>query len=164
LSSEDTIQIISLDPEDAAHREAFLSLNLAWISRHFHVEPHDEEQLKDPKGHILADGGQVLLAVTRCGEIIGTCALIASGRGEFEVAKMSVAESFQGQGVGKRLCETAVLWARDAGARRLWLESNRKLTPALRLYEKAGFREITLVPSTYTRVDIRMELVFPQQP
>jgi ribosomal protein S18 acetylase RimI-like enzyme len=159
MSCADNIEIIVLNPKEAAHREAFLALNLAWISRYFQVEPHDEEQLRDPDTHILAEGGEVLLAVAGDGEIVGTCAVIASGPGEFELAKMSVAEHFR-RGVGNKLCETAVTRARGNGARRLWLESNRQLTPALRLYEKAGFRETPLVPSPYTRADIRMELTF----
>jgi putative acetyltransferase len=159
-----TVVIVPLDPADTSHREAFLNLNIAWISRYFQIEPHDEDQLREPESHILASGGQVWLAITEENEIVGTCALITTAPGEYELAKMSVADHCQGQGVGKRLCETAVDWARTAGAQRLWLESNRKLTPALRLYEKAGFREVPLVPSPYARADIRMELVFPQQP
>ena len=52
--------------------------------------------------------------------------------------------------------------ARKLGACRLYLETNSKLTPALRLYAHFGFRTIaedTLPPSPYARADVRMELV-----
>jgi GNAT superfamily N-acetyltransferase/DNA-binding MarR family transcriptional regulator len=73
------------------------------------------------------------------GEIVGTCALIKAGRSRFELSKMAVTERYQGLGIGRRLLETAVQQFRKTGARELFLESNRKLAPALRLYESSGF-------------------------
>ena len=83
--------------------------------------------------------------------------------GEFEVAKMAVTESFQGAGIGRRLLEKVVAEARASGAHRLYLETNRKLAPAIRLYESLGFRHIPperVVPSPYARANVYMELYF----
>jgi GNAT superfamily N-acetyltransferase len=85
------------------------------------------------------------------------------GKGEFEVAKMAVTESAQGTGVGRRLLEKVIEEARTAGATRLYLETNRRLTPAIRLYESTGFRHLPperIVPSAYARADVYMELLF----
>jgi putative acetyltransferase len=43
----------------------------------------------------------------------------------------------------------------------LYLETNKKLTPAVRLYEALGFRHLSperVVPSPYARADVYMEL------
>jgi GNAT superfamily N-acetyltransferase len=63
--------------------------------------------------------------------------------GEFEVAKMAVTESAQRNGGGRRLLEKTIAEARSAGAHRLYLETNRKLVGAIRLYESPGFRHLT---------------------
>jgi GNAT superfamily N-acetyltransferase len=152
------IQILVFDSGNGAHRTAFSALNRAWLERYFAVEAHDLEQLDDPQEFILKNGGRIFLAAEESGEIIGTVALIATAPGEFEMAKMSVSEHRQGYGVGRRLCHEAIHWARSVGAKRIWLESNRRLKPALALYESVGFWEIPLSPSPYARADIKMEL------
>jgi hypothetical protein len=45
--------------------------------------------------------------------------------------------------------------------RRLYLETNRVLAPAIRLYQSIGFQHIPpsrIVPSPYARADIYMEM------
>ena len=70
----------------------FKELNEAWISRDFALEPGDREVLNDPRGKILATGGEICLAELD-GVVVGCCALIAIGPGEFELAKMTVSEA-----------------------------------------------------------------------
>jgi GNAT superfamily N-acetyltransferase len=92
---------------------------------------------------------------------VGCCALVATVSGEFEVAKMAVTERCQRAGVGRRLLEEAIAAAKAAGATRLFLETNRKLGAAIRLYESLGFRHIPaerVVASPYARSDVSMEL------
>jgi len=48
--------------------------------------------------------------------------------------------------------------AKEAGADKLYLESNTLLTPAIALYHKLGFKKITGKPSPYERSNIHMEL------
>ncbi len=142
---------------------AFRDLNVEWIDRYFTVEPKDREMLEHPQEKILARGGRIFFAV-RNGEPIGCCALIAMGPGEFEVAKMAVAPSHQGGGVGRTLLQSVISSARAAGTTRLFLETNRKLGPAIRLYESVGFRHVPadqLAPSPYARCDVSMELQLP---
>ena len=146
--------IIPYAPE---YQPDFKRLNVAWISELFTVETHDLEQLDHPEDHILPNGGQILLARSG-GEIIGTAAMIATENNTFELAKMSVAPAFQGRGIGKLLAVAAIDYARQTGARLVWLESNRKARAALELYRRVGFVEVPLKPSPYTRADVCMEL------
>jgi GNAT superfamily N-acetyltransferase len=140
---------------------AFRRLNAGWITRHFRLEPKDHEALADPQTGILARGGRIFLAAID-GEIVGCCALLRRGADEFEVAKMAVADAHQRRGIGRRLLEAAIEAARAAGGRRLYLETNHILKPAIRLYESAGFRRLGsggLIPSPYRRADVYMELM-----
>jgi GNAT superfamily N-acetyltransferase len=138
----------------------FRRLNEEWIVRYFAIEPKDEEVLDDPERTILQPGGRIFFAV-RDGNTVGCCALLATGSGEFEVAKMAVTESCQGAGIGRSILTKAIAEARAAGATRLFLETNSRLEPAIRLYESLGFRHLPAdrkVPSPYARSDVSMEL------
>ncbi|MFI5235333.1 MAG: GNAT family N-acetyltransferase, partial [Gemmatimonadales bacterium] len=113
--------------------------------------------LDDPQGHILAQGGHILVA-ERGGEVVGVCALLAEPDGSFELAKMAVDESLRGLGIGLALGVAALALAWSLGARQVELVSNRSLAPALSLYRKLGFVEAPLASSEYQRADIRMVL------
>jgi len=140
---------------------AFRRLNEEWILRHFGpLEARDEEMVCEPQRMILDGGGRIFLAV-RGDEVLGCCALIATGPGGYEVAKMAVTQSVQGLGIGRRLLESVIAGAQASGARLLHLETNRKLTPAIRLYESVGFQHLPperFAPSPYTRCNVQMEL------
>ncbi len=158
-------QAISVRPFAPGDAQAFHDLNLAWIAAHFQPEAKDEATLSDPEGTILAPGGQILLADLG-GQVVGCVALVPMPDGAYEVAKMAVTPEAQGRGVGRRLLEAAIAWARDRGARRLYLESNARLAPALRLYESAGFRHLppeSSLVSPYARADIFMEMLWEDE-
>ena len=151
------VQILDYQPEYQSH---FRELNYQWIEEFFEVEDLDRKILDDPENYILEAGGDIVFA--RLGEeIIGTCALIKLGDGTYELAKMAVAEKARGKQIGKKLGEAVIQKARNAGAKRVILESNKKLTPALNLYEKLGFRVLGKEPdqSMYCRANIKMELI-----
>lgn len=149
------MQIVDFRPELAP---AFKALNEAWITTLFALEPKDVEVLGDPAGKIVAPGGAVLFVLDG-GVPVGCCALIRLADGGFEVAKMAVAGSHQGRGLGRALMAACVERARAAGAPRLYLETNSGLAPALALYRSFGFRQIPPpTPSPYARADVVMEL------
>jgi putative acetyltransferase len=149
------MEIVDFQPHHAA---AFRALNVAWISCYFTVEAKDLELLNDPAGKIIKAGGHILMAVED-GEAIGCCALIALQVGGFELAKMAVTEAHKGRGIGRELLSACVARARSTGAKRLYLETNSALGPALGLYRSFGFRQIEPAePSPYVRADVAMEL------
>jgi putative acetyltransferase len=146
-------EIVPFRAEDG---EAFYALNRAWLDEHGIYEPPDEEQLGDPDGSIIAPGGAVFIA-RRGGEVVGTAAIAPHGAGEMELAKVTVIESARGRGLGRRLVERCLEFARGAGARRVILMSNARLAPAVRLYEAVGF-EHRPVPADvkYATADVYM--------
>lgn len=145
-----------LVPFSAQHAEAFKQLNLAWIRAHWEPEPADYDALDHPQEYIIDRGGHIILA-TIDGEVVGTCALIRVDDACYELAKMAVAEARRGQGIGWLVGNAALAKARELGAKRLYLESNTVLAPAINLYRKLGFRRTAAKPSPYARCNIQME-------
>ena len=89
----------------------------------------------------------------------GVVSLIVIGEGEVELAKMGVRPSAQGKGAGRMLVSAAVKKAREMGIRRIYIETNSVLGPALKLYRDAGFQPLKhSVPSPYARADVQLEL------
>lgn len=147
-------------PYSDAYREAFRTLNEEWINQYFKMEEADRIALHHPKENILDKGGYIAVALWE-NEPVGVCALIPSKQEgyDFELAKMGVSPKAQGKGIGKLLGMHIIEKAKSLGAQKLYLESNRILKPALNLYMKLGFVEITGVSSPYERSDIQMELI-----
>jgi putative acetyltransferase len=113
---------------------------------------------------ILDRGGRIFVAVWQ-NEIVGCCALMTARGGEYEVAKMAVTEALCGAGIGRSLLEKMIAEARASGATRLYLETNRILAPAVRLYESVGFRDIPperIMPSPYARANVYMEMMLTE--
>jgi DNA-binding MarR family transcriptional regulator/ribosomal protein S18 acetylase RimI-like enzyme len=138
-------------------RDHFYRLNAEWLAKYHSIEPFDHAVLSDPETHILGKGGQIWFA--RVGdEVVGTCALMPDAPGVWELTKMGVSERHQGLGLGRKLLAAAIAGFRELGGRELFLESSRKLTPALKLYESMGFQmQPGIKPgSHYSRADVYM--------
>jgi GNAT superfamily N-acetyltransferase len=154
-ATDDRVTIREFQPGDEA---CFRKLNEEWITQYFRIEGKDEEALGDPQSSILAAGGRIFFAYID-GRCAGCCALLRTGADEFEVAKMAVTPACQGMGIGRKLLQRVIEAARSAGGRRLYLETNRALAAAIRLYESAGFEHLPedrIVPSAYARADVYM--------
>ena len=149
------IQIVDFIP---AYQAAFRQLNEEWITTWFRMEEGDYKALDHPREYILDKGGHIFMALYK-GEPVGTCSLIRMDDGSFELAKMGVSPKTQGLGIGYLLGRACIEKARALGARRVYLESNTRLKPAINLYHKLGFRKVAGPPSPYERCDIQMELI-----
>lgn len=153
-----TTNEVTIREFEQGDESAFRQLNEEWITRYFRMEEKDREALYQPHAHILGVGGRIFFAVME-GRCVGCCALVPMGEGEYEVAKMAVTASCQGLGIGRKVLQAVVDAARSSGARRLHLETNHVLTPAIRLYESIGFHHVTPAePSPYARADVFMEM------
>lgn len=149
---------VVIDAYKDEYQRAFEALNLAWIEKYFAVEALDREQLGDPRGHIVAPGGEVFMLIED-GIPKGTCAMLRIATDAFELAKMAIAPSAQGRGYGHRLMEAAIGFARERGAARILIRSDTSLRTAIALYRKHGFVVTHLGPDEeYARGDIHLEL------
>ncbi len=141
------------------YTKQFTNLNFEWLEKYFYIEDYDREVLTHPQKYILDQGGTILFALIG-NDVIGTVALIKRGEGVFELSKMAVTEEFQGMKIGQKLMIACINFGKERGWNRLFLDSNRKLKPAMNLYTKMGFVEIPVPEdSPYERCNIRMELI-----
>lgn len=156
LEKQEFVKIYEYTNEDA---KAFAELNYEWIREFHDIEEHDREQLDNPNEFVLSNGGQIIMA--KIGdEAVGTVSLIYIDDETFELAKMAVTSKYRGFSIGKKLMEACIELARKKGIKRLILESNTKLIPAIKLYRKYGFVETPPDPNShFKRANIRMELV-----
>jgi GNAT superfamily N-acetyltransferase len=153
---EDAIVIRDFVPGDET---AFRDINLEWIERYFVVETKDRETLEQARAKIIDPGGAILMAMDGAAPV-GCVALIVMDGATVELAKMGVRPVAQGKGVGRKLVAGALAKARAMGARRIYLETNSVLGPALRLYADAGFVPARdAPPSPYARADVQLELL-----
>jgi len=150
------VQIIDYTP---AYRKAFKALNEEWISHWFTMEEADHKALDNPQGYILNKGGHILVAIHN-NEAVGVCALIKMNDPEydFEMAKMAVSPAMRGKNIGWLLGQAVIEKAKKLGAKKLYLESNTILKPAISLYNKLGFKKVAARPTPYERSNIQMEL------
>jgi len=148
------IKVVDYAPQ---YHEAFKSLNIEWISKYWELEQPDFNVLNDPDGYILNQSGTILIALDK-DEPVGCCALIRLDMNNYELAKMAVSPKAQGKGIGLLLGKKIIERAKLMGIKRLYLESNSVLTPAVGLYEKLGFKHIEGVTSPYERCNVQMEL------
>jgi ribosomal protein S18 acetylase RimI-like enzyme/DNA-binding MarR family transcriptional regulator len=148
------VRIVPFRPE---LRDHFHRLNAAWLTKYFYIEEIDERVLRNPEREILDRGGAIFFAILD-DAVVGTCALKEEGAGEIELTKMAVDERYQGLGIGRLLIEATIAEFRRRCARELFLETNSRLTPAIRLYESVGFRHQPAVKSDshYRRADVYM--------
>lgn len=54
------------------------------------------------------------------------------------INEVGVSSRFQGQGIGRRLMQRMLTWAREQGCHEAWVATEVGNTPARRLYEKTG--------------------------
>jgi len=151
-----TILII---PYEDQYQKAFKSINEEWISQYFKMEAADYKALDHPNEYILDKGGHIFMALMD-DEPVGACAMIKMDHPKygFELAKMGVSPKAHGKGIGSQLANAIIQKSIDLGAKYIYLESNTVLGPAINLYRKIGFTEVSDEYTPYTRCNIQMEL------
>lgn len=154
------------EPEVVPYRESlrdhFARLNRQWIEHYFQLEGADRASFADPYSTFVASGGEVFFAL-QGGQVQGTCALRKESEDRYELCKMAVAPEARGSGLGDALMHAVIRFAREKGARQVYLVSNTRLAPAIGLYRKHGFETTRQGPEVgrdagYVRADIEMVL------
>ena len=151
---------VKIVPYEACYQPIFRLLNEEWITSHWQMEVADYKALDHPKEYILDKGGYIFVALYK-NEPVGVCALckMDASTYDYELAKYAVSPKAQGKGIGILLGETAISKATELGAKKVFLESNTILKPAIHIYRKLGFKELVKYYPAYERGDIQMELI-----
>ncbi len=84
--------------------------------------------------------GCVILAEAETGQVVGCVALKPLKEfGVCEMKRMFVDASQRGTGLGRKLAQEVISYAKQAGYHTMKLDSLERLTSAVRLYESLGF-------------------------
>ena len=157
------IRIVTYEPR---YKDDFIRLNKQWIETYFRLEQSDLDTFAHIDDSIIGRGGQIFLAADEAdgeyqsaGHIVGCCALKPHPETDcHELAKMAVAPEAQGKGIGRKLGEALLDYAKSHGVKRIFLEGNTRLEASIALYRKLGFKDIPLEGNAYERCDILMAL------
>ena len=116
---------------------------IAKIERESFSDPWTEDMLEQSflspafRGFVEDEGG-----------VKGYVGIICAG--DAEIALIAVDPSFRKQGIGTRLLDRAVAFARESGCENLFLEVRKSNEPAKALYLGFGFRAIAVRPRYYS--------------
>jgi GNAT superfamily N-acetyltransferase len=98
-------------------------------------------ELRDLPGRYEPPSGRLLVAyVDR--RPAGCVAMHDLGSRICEMKRMFVSQEFRGLGVGRALCDRVTSEARAEGYHSMRLDTGKRQTEAMRLYECAGFKRI----------------------
>lgn len=140
----------------AWHRERHVE-DIALIDRYFDEVAWEAELAGLPGKYAPPKKGRLLIAY-RGGQPAGCVALRDLGDNVAEMKRMFVPPVFRGLGVGRALADRVIADARQAGYRRMRLDTSRRQAEAIRLYEASGFQRIE--PYYDVSEDLRDWLVF----
>jgi len=119
------------------HRERHVE-DITLIDRYFN-EGEFEQELAGLPGKYAQPQGSLLLA-SHQEKPAGCVALRDLGSGVCEMKRMYVPAEFRGLGIGRALVERVVEDAKMAGYWLMRLDTSKRQSEAMQLYERSGFR------------------------
>jgi molybdopterin-guanine dinucleotide biosynthesis protein A/predicted GNAT family acetyltransferase len=129
------LRIVPFHPEHMAGFRSLVSQTLAEFG--FTADPELDPDLADPDAIYEA----VWVAV-RGERVVGSVALRRLGPDAVQLKRMYLRPEERGRGLGRRLLDMALLWAREHGIRTISLDTSERMEAAQRLYEQYGFARV----------------------
>ena len=74
----------------------------------------------------------------------------------YEFTKMAVDKNYRRLGIAETISYASFKKAKELGAKKVILYSNKKNAGAIKLYEKIGFRHVEVEQGVYKRADVKM--------
>lgn len=147
-------------PYEEKYKNAFIQFNTDWITDNFGYLEEEDQKLFQHIEKSLEDGAMIYFAVDERENVLAACmARPLEKDGVWELCKLCSNKRLPHKGAGSAVFEAAMRWAIRHGAKKLFIQSNRKLKTALHIYEKYGFHEIQMESYEYARGDIAFEYI-----
>lgn len=145
-------------PFEKKYRQDFINFNTDWIVSNFgFLEEHDKETFEKIDDEM--ESGAMIFFAVEDGIALATCMAMPMEGTTWELCKLGSNKNVPHKGAGSAVFEEAMKWALNHGAKRLFIQSNSRLKPALHIYEKYGFKEIKFENHEYVRGDIAFEYI-----
>ena len=141
-------------PYTDAYRQAFIDFNTDWIMDNFGFLEREDLETFEKIDEELVTGAMIYTAIDDHGVPLAFCMTRPLKSDRWEICKLASNKHMPHRGAGSAVFKAAMDHAVRHGARELFLLSNRKLKPALHIYQKYGFHEIKLDDYEYERGDI----------
>lgn len=103
------------------------------------------------KNEIIGENKKYIVAKLE-NEIIGFCGLMINFD-EIEIMNIVVKKVYRGKGVGNALLNEIIRISQNLNCKKIFLEVNEKNKPAIKLYEKNGFKKIGIRKKYYNSRD-----------
>ena len=133
----------AIRPFIPADQTAARTLILTGLGEHWgSIDETLNTDVDDIAVHYPPETADFFVVEDASGAIIGTAALTRDDAETGRIARMSVAKSARGRGIGKRLVSHLESAARARGYRRLVCETTQDWTDAIALYTATGFTEL----------------------
>jgi putative acetyltransferase len=147
---------VEITPFRPEHARGFRDLVVSTLAEFgFNEDPEIDADLADPQGHYDA----VWIAVDKDNSVVASVAMRRLDAEAVELKRMYVRPEARGKGLGRRLLDTALTWAREQRAERVVLDTTEEMQAARHLYERAGFRR-TGARTERGPVDARCEILY----
>ncbi len=132
-----TFDIVTVETSEdvAAARRLILDYS-TWLDVDLCFQGFEAEMAAFPAGY------DVVLLAKVAGAPAGTVGLRRFEANTCEMKRLYVPEAFQGMGIGRALSEQIIEAARARNYRAMRLDTLTRLTAAMTLYRRLGFREI----------------------
>ncbi len=143
---------------DEKYKEQFIEFNTDWIVDNFGFLEKEDIDTFEQIESLLESGAMIYFAVEG-DTVLATCMAIPGADKTWEICKLASNKSVSHKGAGSAVFKAVMDFAIGHGAKKLFLLSNSKLKPAVRIYEKFGFKEVKLDDYEYERGDIAFEYV-----
>lgn len=157
LNNKAAIKIISADTN--ADYEAAKQLFIAYqqfLGEDLCFQSFDAELMQLPIMYAPPNGA--LLLVKHNNAYIACVAFRKKTEGICEMKRLYVTEAYEQQGIGRLLIEKIIAKAKEAGYKKMILDTLQRLQPALRLYRSFQFQKTTAYYTNPLEGVIYMEL------
>ncbi|MEP4770965.1 MAG: GNAT family N-acetyltransferase [Roseibium sp.] len=160
MLTQNAIQIASAETlGDLNEIKRMFRAYVAWLDIDLTYQGFEEELAGLP-GKYSEPTGALFLAKNNEGISLGCVGLRPmSEDGVCEMKRLYVLPDGRAMGVGAALIETVVTAARSAGYQRMLLDTLPTMTSAIKLYTKAGFKEISAYYDTPIKETVFFEKV-----